>query len=249
MELHELHVLYLALGTVHHCYTVASSDVRICRCSIYSTSAACSHESYFREVSVYLASLWVENVSTETLNVWGAASDTNAHVVLSDDFYSEMVLINVDVGIVSHSLHESALNLSTSVVGMVENAELGVSSFTVEVKGTIFLLVKIHAPLHQSLDACRTAFDHLFYGFWVTDPVACYHCVFDMLLEVIYKQICYGGNTSLCFCSVSFFKGSLAHNSYLTFLSSRYFESVTHTCYSRADDEEIILLSHFLSFS
>ena len=124
MELHELHVLYLAFGTIDHCYAVARRDVRIRRRCIDGTRSARCHEGDFAEIGVHLSCFGIEDVSAIALDVGRSACDANAEMMLCDYFYSKVILQHFDVGIAANCFHEAALNLRSCVVGVVENAEL-----------------------------------------------------------------------------------------------------------------------------
>jgi hypothetical protein len=52
-------------------------------------------------------------------------------VVLGDNLYGKVVLLHVNVRTRPDGLHQSALYLGTRVVGMVQNAELGVTALAV----------------------------------------------------------------------------------------------------------------------
>ena len=110
-------------------------------------------------------------------------------MVLGDDLHGEVVLHDVDVGIVLHGLHQSALNLGTRVVGMVEDAELGVSALTVQVEGAVVFLVEVHAPLHELLYLLGCHAHHLLHGLAVGDVVAGDDGVGDMLVEGVYLHV------------------------------------------------------------
>ena len=72
-------------------------------------------------------------------------------MVLGDNLNGEMVLLDINIGVVTHSLHQSALNLRTSVISMVEDAELRVTALPVQVELPVFLLVEVNTPFHQLL--------------------------------------------------------------------------------------------------
>ena len=101
-----------------------------------------------------------------------------------------MIFLDVDVRIVAHGFHQSALNLGSRVVGMVQDAELAVSSLAVKVELAVLLLVEIDTPLHQLLDLFRCFGDNLLHGFVVADVVASNHCILDVFVEVVHFEIC-----------------------------------------------------------
>ena len=43
---------------------------------------------------------------------------------MGDDFNGEVILLDIDVRTMAYGFHQSSLNLSTGVIGMVEDAEL-----------------------------------------------------------------------------------------------------------------------------
>ncbi len=189
VELHKLHVLHLSFGTINHGDAVARGDVGVGCGGIDGACATCCHQGDFRQISVNLSRLWVQHISTETLDVGGAAGHTDAQMVLRDDFHSKMVLQHLNVGMVPHGFHQTALNLGTCVVSMMQDAEFGVPAFAVQVKRAVFLLVEIHAPSKQIFDTCRTTRHHLFHCFRVTNPVTGNHGVLNVLFEVIDEQV------------------------------------------------------------
>ena len=85
-------------------------------------------------------------------------------MVLRDDLHGEMVLQNLYIRIAAHGFHQAALYLCTGIIGVVENTELRVTALTVQVESAILLLIEVHAPLHQLLDASRRITHHLLHG-------------------------------------------------------------------------------------
>ena len=130
VELYELHVLHLTLGTIDHGDAVAGGDIGVRGGSIDGTSAAGGHQGYAAQVGVHLARLRVQDVGTVAFDVRCAACDAYAQVVLGDNLYSEVVLQHLDIGILAYGLHQPALYLGSRVIGMVQDAELRVSALT-----------------------------------------------------------------------------------------------------------------------
>ncbi len=93
-----------------------------------------------------------EHVGTVACDVGGAPGHDLSQMVLGDDLDGEMILKDVDIGVGLHGLDETLLNLIAGVVGVVKNPELAVSTLAVEVKGAIFLLIEVHAPLYELFD-------------------------------------------------------------------------------------------------
>ena len=112
-------------------------------------------------------------------------------MVLGDNLHSKVILLDVDVWIVAHCLHQSALNLRTGIIGVVKNAELAMAALTMEVELAVLLLVEVDSPLHQFLDLLWCLGYHLLYCLVVADIVTSDHCVLDMLVEVVHFEISY----------------------------------------------------------
>ena len=158
--------------------------------------------------------------------------------------YVSDVKNDVDVGMVLHCLHEPTLNFCSRVVGMVEDAELRMTAFAVEVELTIALLVEIDSPVDQFGDLLRCHTHHLFYGSAVGNVVARYHRVFDVLVEIVNFQVGHTGNTALRKGGVRLIEGCLANEANLTFMGTCHLQSVTHTGDASTNDEEVVLVGH-----
>ena len=197
VELHELHVLNRSLGAIDHRLAVARGNDRIGRCLIDSSATSRTHQCDLGQIGVNRL-FGIQHVCTVALDVRGAASDAHAHVVLSDDFHSEVILLHSDIGTGAHSSHQSALNLGARIVGMVKNAELRVAAFAMQVESAIVLAVEVDSPLHQLLYLFRRFAHHLFHCSAIRDVVACNHGVLNMFLEIIDGQIRYRGYAALC---------------------------------------------------
>ena len=249
MELHKLHVLHLSLGTIDHGDAVARCDIGVRGSLVDGSRAACRHERHLRQVGVHLARLGVQHVGTEAFDVGSPSGHTDAQMVLRDDFHCEMMLQHLDVRMISHRLHQSSLNLCTRVVGMVQDAKLRVTSFTMQVKLAVLLLVEVHTPAHQVFDARRTAHHHLLHRLGVANPVARNHRVLDVLLKVVHQQVRHRSDAALRLRRVRLLQRGLAEDGNLALLGLSHFQGITHTSHSRADNEKIILLSHIFYFS
>ena len=244
MELHELHVGNGAFGTVNHRDAVASGDDRIGSGLIdrpYSTS---THHGDLSQIGVHLLRLRVQHVCTIALDVGRSSRHLHAEVVLGNDLDGKMVFTDVDVGMVFDGFHESTLNLSTGVIGMVEDTELRMAAFAVEVELTVALFVEIDSPVDQFGDLLRCHTHHLFYGSAVGNVVTRYHRVFDVLVEIVNFQVGHTGNTALRKGGVRLIEGCLANEANLTFMGTCHLQSVTHTGDASTDDEEVVLVGH-----
>ena len=244
MELHELHVLHLPLGAIDHGYAVAGSDVRVRRGGIDGSCASCRHECDLAQIGVHLARIGVEDVGSVALDVGGAAGDADAEVMLRDDLYGKVVLQYLDVGIAAYGFHESALYLGPCVVGMMEDAELGVSAFPVEVELAVLLLVEVDAPADEVANALRSVAHHLFHGCRVADVVARYHRVLDVLLEVIDQQVRHGGDAALSLGRIRLFERSLADERHLALTCICHLQRIAHAGHAAAYNQKFSLLYH-----
>ena len=148
--------------------------------------------------------------------------------MLGEDLDGKMTLQDIDVGMLPDSLDEGTLYGVASVVGVMEDAEFGVPSFAMQVVFAIFILVEIYAPFHKLADLFGGFGDDKFHGFRVGEPVAGYHRVVDMFLEIIKFEVGYRRNAALCKVGVRFLKFTLADQCHLSGMC--YLEGVTHTC-------------------
>ena len=185
VELYELHVLHRALSTIYHCLAVARSDDGVGSGLVDGTATTRTHQRHLAQIRVHLLRLGVEHVRTVAINIRCATCDARTEVVLRDYLHGEVVLLHVDVGAGAHRSHKSALYLGARVVGVVQDAELGVSALAVQVELAVLLAVEVHAPFHELGNLLRRIAHHLLYGTAVADEVARYHRVFDMLVEIV----------------------------------------------------------------
>ena len=130
--------------------------------------------------------------------------------MLCDDFNSKVIFLNLDIGAVAYSLHQSALYLGTCIVGMMQYAEFRVSALAVQVELSVILAIKVDAPLHQFLYLLRSLAHHLLYGGTVGDVVAGYHGIFDVLVEIVEFKVGYRSHTTLCKRGICLVERSLA---------------------------------------
>ena len=216
VELYEFHVLDCSLGSVHHGYAVAGGHEGVGGGGIDRPHAACGHQCDLGEERVDRPGGLVEHVSSVACDVGCATGHYLAEVVLGDDFDGEMMLIHIYVGMVTHAVYEAFLYLETGVVGMVEDAELAVAALAVKVKCAVVLAVKLHTVVYQKLYLLGCAGDYLPDRFGVAQPVAGYHCVLDMFVEVVHAEVgdrCHSALSQGC---VGFVKRGLAHEGYAT---------------------------------
>ena len=191
VELYKLHVLNCSLGTIYHSLTVACSDDRVGSGLIYSAATAGTHQRHLAQISVHFLCFGVQHVCTIAVDVWCAACHASSEVVLSDNLHGEVVLLDVDVRTIAHSLHQSALYFGTRIVGVVQNAEFRVSTLAVQVELAVFLAVEVDTPIHKFLYLFGRIAYYLFYGLAVADIVARNHSVLYVLVEIVDCEISY----------------------------------------------------------
>ena len=115
----------------------------------------------------------------------------DTHMMLRDDFYGKMAVEYFDIGVRLYGSDKAFLYFGTCIVFVVQNAEFGVTAFFMEVEVSLIILVEVHSPVYQFFDLSGGLAHHFLHGGAVTDPVACNHGVFNVLVEVIYQCIGY----------------------------------------------------------
>ena len=207
-------------------------------------AAARGHDGDFGEEGVYLARLLVQHVGAVALDAGRVARDDDAQVVLGDDFHGVVVGEDGDVGVTADGLDEAGLNLGAGVVLVVQDAELTVPPLLVQVEGAVVALVEVHAPADEFLYLGGRALHYLFHGGAVAYPVARNHCVLNVFLEVVYRQVGHRGDASLGEVRVGLFHACLADEGHGACLC--HFQGEAHPGDARADDEEVEFLYHNL---
>ena len=247
MELHELHVLHLALGTVHHGYAVASGYLGVGGRGIYGTRTAGCHHGNLGQIGVHLVGFGVQYVCSEAFHIGCAPCHTHAYVVLGDDLHGKVVFQYRYVLVLAHGLHQSALYFKACIVGMMQDTEFRVSALSVQVKLSVFLLVEVHTPLYQVLDSSRSSLHHLLHGSWVGNVVTGYHGVLNVLVKVVHQQVCHRGYAALCLRGVRLLKRCFTHKGHLALAALAHFQCVAHACHAPSDNEKIKFLNHFVT--
>ncbi len=130
--------------------------------------------------------------------------------MLGDDLDGKMMFEDVDVGVRPDSLDERFLDLESGVVGMVEDAELRVAAFAVEVEAAVFLLVEVNAPVDKLTYLSGSLGDNLSDSLRIAEPVAGYHCVVDVFLEIVYFEVGDRSHSALGEGRVGFIESGLA---------------------------------------
>ena len=144
-----------------------------------------------------------------------------------------------------HSLDKTVLNLSSGIIFVMKNAEFRMPSFAVQVEFSLFVFIEFHSPVDKCFDLCRSLPYNFFYGSTVTYPVTGNHCVFNMLIEIVYQEIRNGGHSPLCKISVCLFQTALTDKGYFSFVC--HFQSKAHSGNTGTNDEEIELFNHNLN--
>ena len=116
---------------------------------------------------------------------------------------------------------------------MVQDTELRMAAFAVQIEFAVLVLVEMHAPVDQLSDLFRSLTYHLFYGLPVADPVAGYHRIFDVFFKIIYGKIGYRGNAALRKIGICLFEAGFANKSDFPFM--RHFQGKAHSCNARSD--------------
>lgn len=242
VELDELHVADLSLGAVDHRYSVAGGDQGVGGCRVTCADTAGGHDGHLGQERVNAVVLFVENVGAIAGDVGGAAGDNLSEMVGSDDLDGKPVLEDVDVGVIAHLFHQSALNLGTGVVGVVKDSELGVATLAVEVIGTIVIAVKLHTVLDEKADPVGRVAHDLLHSFRVRQPVTGDHRVVYMFIEVVDLEIGDAGDATLGESRVGLVERRLAHYGDAAIVG--HFEREAHPGDAGADHKEIIFLNH-----
>ena len=243
MELHKLHIGNRCLGTMGHGNAVACGNDGVGGGQIDGTTASRTQNGTLGKIGVDLL-LGVEYVGTIAFDVGRTAGNADSQVVLCDNLHGKVVLLDFNIGTSLDSFHETTLDFSTSVVGMVQDAELAMTALPMKIELPVFLAVKVYAPLDEFLNLLRSHAYNLFYGLAVADEVTGNNGVGNVLVEGVELQIRHRGHTTLSKRGVSLVKRCLANQTYLTFLGAGYFQSITHAGYASTDNQEIVLVNH-----
>ena len=165
-----------------------------------------------------------------------------AKVVLGYDLDGEVVLEDVDIGIRLYGLDKALLNLRSGVVLMVQYTEFRVSPLAVQVKPAVGILVELDPPADQFADLSGSFPDDFLYGHAVAQPVAGYHGVFDVLVEIVYFKVSDRRHTSLRKIGVGFFKFGLTYQSHSS--GSGHFQGETHSGNTGTYHQIVIFVCH-----
>ena len=124
VELYKLHIGHGSLGAINHGDTIAGSNHGVRGGQVNGTASTGTHHGYLTEICIYLLGIGIKHVSTIAVDIGRTACNLSTKVVLGDNFYGKVVFFYVDVRIAANSLHQSALNLGTSIIFVMQDAEL-----------------------------------------------------------------------------------------------------------------------------
>ena len=134
-------------------------------------------------------------------------------MVLGENLNGKVIVEDVDILVGSNSLYERGLNLMPRVVGMVQDAELGVSALAMQVEVALLVLVKVYAPVNQGTNLLGCLRDYLLHGLGVTQPVTRHHSVVYVFLKVVYFKVGHRCYAALRQVGVGLLEGTLADES------------------------------------
>ncbi len=214
MELYEFHVLDGSLGTVHHRDAVAGGHQRVGGCGVHGSDAARGHNGHFCQERIDIAGGFVQDVGAVALYVGGAAGHHLAEMVLGDDLHGAVMVVDVDVIGVLYAAHQGLLDCGAGVVGVVQDAEFGVSALAVQVEGAVLLAVEVDAPRQQLLNLGGCVAHHLLHCLGIGNPVAGHHRVVDVLVEIVHLKVRHRGHAALGVECVGLLEVGLAYNSH-----------------------------------
>ena len=137
-------------------------------------------------------------------------------MMLGNDFYRIVICKYGNIGMGFYRFYQASLYFSSCIVFVVQDAELGMSSFLCGGRILHLLFLSKSTPHFISSWICagasRTTF---FYSRAVTDPIAGNHRVFNVFLEIVYFQVgnrCY---TSLSKIGIGFFQSCFTNQATL----------------------------------
>ena len=243
VELHELHVLDHPPGAVHHGDAVAGGYLGGGRGGIHAADASRGQQGHFGQEGVDVVRLLVEHVGPVTLDTGRVVRHDLPQVVLRQYLDGEEVLVHIDFGMLAHLPDEALLYLVARVVLVVQDAELRMPAFLVQVEVALFVAIEVHAPFQQLLDLRRSFVHHLFHRRQVAVPVTGNERVLDMFLEIV-RVIGHRGDATLGKRSVRHVERVFTKNGHLAIRSR--FQRKTDTGDTTADYQKIISVFHCL---
>ena len=138
--------------------------------------------------------------------------------------------------------YQAGLDFGSCIVLMMQDSELRMSAFFVEVEVAVFVLVEIYPPADKFLNLGRRFTHHFLDGCPVAYPVAGNHRILNVLFKIVHLHVSDRSDASLCIVGIRFFQTGLTNQGHFTLVS--YLQCIAHTGYSRADDKEIEFSYH-----
>ena len=247
MELHKLQVAEHAAGTVHHSHTVASGNDGSGGGRVDVAHAAGGQEGHLGQVGVNAVGVAVEGIDAVALDVGRVLRHTLTQVVLGDDVDGELPLLDFDIGVRTGGLEQAALYLLAGVVLVVQDAELRVSAFTMQVELVAFAVkVEVNAVLHQLADAVGGLADGHLHHLAVTDAVAGHQGVVDMLVETV-RVVHHRSDAALGIARAAFAGVTFGEDAHLAVRG--HLEGETEAGDTRAYHKKINFVTHNLTMS
>ena len=163
-------------------------------------------------------------------------------MVLRKYLNGKVVVEDCNIGVIAQCAYERLLNLGAGIVGVMQDAKLGVTTLSVKVELAIGLFVKFNTPLYQLLNLRGRLAYNLLNGCPVANMVAGNHRILDVLVEIIDQKICYRRYSTLCKIGVCILERCLTDYGDATFV--RYFKRETHSGYSGTDNQKIESFYH-----
>ena len=74
------------------------------------------------------------------------AGNDNSQMMLSNDFYRIEIAEYSNVGVFLDCFNQTGLNFCAGIVLVVEDAELRMSTFPMQIKFSVFFLVEVYSP-------------------------------------------------------------------------------------------------------
>ena len=226
---------------MHHCHAVACRNDRRGGGGVDVAHTTGGKQGEFGQVCVNLVGLRVEGVDTVTFDVGRVLCNALAQMVLGDYVDSKLILFQFDVGVVVDGLQQSALDLGTRIVLVVQDSELGMATFAVQIELAALRLVEFHAVMHQLFDALGRLADGHFNHIAVADAVAGNEGVGNVLVETV-GVVHHGGNTALGILGRAF--GGVAFGEDAHLAVGCHFECKAQPGNTGANHKKINLMTH-----
>ncbi|MPN38799.1 hypothetical protein SDC9_186324 [bioreactor metagenome] len=154
-------------------------------------------------------------------------------MMLSKDFYCEMIVVNINIGMVPDGLYQACLYFGAGAVFVVQNPKFGMAAFPVQVKISFFVFIEIYTPADQLLDLRRSFFHHALHHAGITQSRPRIEGVGNVFFEIV-PRICYRCNTALCIVGVGIFERCFGYYGHLAVFC--HFQGVTHPRNARPND-------------